>query len=486
MNLELTKFGEQINAAEDASDGDALRSLDGRCEELGTVFDGPETPILWYFRSNIHAALQNIGDPHSWNWRQPHRERQVLYLRRARSHPSFEFASCVMRAQITTNLANSLNSLGRSIEAIALYDEALRYHKNFAMALGNRGLARMGLARLLHDSGHRGLIFLAAHEDFCAAVSEQAVWEVAYPGVREQFIGLAGEIASRMDIAKVRELQNLDGHSLGSTAKEKRFRHWALERQLFLNPLNLLGPHSIAATDRFGLPSYRAPMSEPPQYLTWFSQLKQEFAAARLLLYEAEYDSPYHFADRELSLVDTLDYPVYGLIHEKARMSFRAAYSLLDKVAGFVNSYFQLGDKPNRVSARSVWLTKDGASIRPEFAGRTNLPLRGLYWLALDIAGTAPNDPDPIAPDAPELHRLRNALEHRCLVLRDFLAARPEGILEATTVEAFRAHCLTMLRLARAALLYLSLSVGREEQVRRGVDPGRSLPMELPTYRGRR
>lgn len=486
MNEVAVQLAKDIDRAGDAYDSEALVALDARCEELIESSTESDAPTLWYFRSNVQAALQTIEDPNSWNWRQPHRELQILYLRNARNHPQFQFSSRVTRARITTNLANNLNSLGRSVEAIALYDDALRSHDNFAMALGNRGLARMALARAVHDRGHQYLIMLAAHDDFCSAASDQAQWEFPYPGIRKKFIDLADEIAAHIDIARAREIRSLDSYSLGRTKKERNFRQWALVHQLFLNPLNTLGPHAIAATDRFGLPSYRAPTSEPPHYMTWFSQLKQEFAAARLFLYEAEHDHPNHFADRELSLVDTLDYPVYGLAHEKARLSFRAAYSLLDKVAGFVNSYFNLKEESDRVTARHVWLTKDRKSIRPELANRTNLPLRGLYWLTLDIVGTSPNDPDAIAPGAPELHRLRNALEHRCLVLRDFMIGSDEGAIESASVEDFRKHCMTMLKLARAALFYLSLSVGREEQLRRAADPTGAMPWELPTYRSYR
>lgn len=184
-------------------------------------------------------------------------------------------------------------------------------------------------------------------------------------------------------------------------------------------------------------------------------------------------------------LVDTLDYSAFGVGLEKLRLAFRAAYGLLDKVAGFINAYFQLGEKPERVNLRNVWLTKDGRSIRQEFAEQPNWSLRGLYWLAFDIVGSEPAEPDAIAPEAAELNRLRNALEHRCLILREFDAGRPSGVLETCTVDTFRERTFTMVRLARASLIYLSLAVGREEQLRSESDSGLAMPMTLPTYAGR-
>jgi hypothetical protein len=64
----------------------------------------------------------------------------------------------------------------------------------------------------------------------------------------------------------------------------------------------------------------------------------------------------------------------------------------------------------------------------------------------------------------------------------------PMGIVATASVADFRAQTLQMLKLARAALIYLSLAVNREEQVRaRHGKPGLIASMPLPTYdpRGR-
>lgn len=472
----------QVDHAADNGNLEALRQLDERCAELLKTCEGSRAATTWYYRSNVQAALQYFDDPHSWKWRQPHRERQILYLRRARSHVGFKDIHPIVRAQIITNLANNLNSLGRSVEAIALYDVIIRHQPHFAMALGNRGKARMDFARMLHDKGHACIILVAAYDDLMAAASPTAMWDSVYPGIREQFIIEAKKIENAIDITAIRSLNNLDAYKLGKTKQEREYRRWALSHQLFLNPLNVLGAHAIAATDRFSLPDHRSPAGEPPQFIAWFNQLKQEYAAARLLFFEAEKGHTRHFADRELMLVDTLDYPAFGMPLEKMRLAFRTAYSLLDKVAGFINAYFQLGDNPDRVSLRNVWLAKDRQTIRPEFTEHPNLPLRGLYWLALDIIGKEPNDPDAITPEAADLNRLRNALEHRCLALKEFETSRSTGLIETTTVDAFRDHTFIMMRLARASLIYLSLAVGREEWIRTEADGGDAFPITLPTY----
>jgi hypothetical protein len=73
-----------------------------------------------------------------------------------------------------------------------------------------------------------------------------------------------------------------------------------------------------------------------PSIIGLYNQMKQEYAFARLLLFESQPTDCVHFADRRVRLHNTLDYPSFSMATEKARTAFRLAYSLLDKV-GFCN-----------------------------------------------------------------------------------------------------------------------------------------------------
>lgn len=485
---ELIDIAKQVDAACDAEDPEVLTALDQRCADALRNSAGTRAARLWYYRSNAQAHLQQLTEPRTWKWRQPHRERSILYLRRARAETKFGELHAIERAQITTNLANSLNHLGRGIEAIRLYDETLKGTPGFAMALGNRGLARRDLAFQLTHRYHTLDCLTAALADLELALSDEARWDGPNVNARQAYAEAATDIKDRlqgMDTTPPDRLE--DNFSLGRTKAERRYRRWALNRHFFLNPLNVLGTYSFAATDDLSLPDHRAPLEEPPHYIAWFNQLKQEFAAARILLFEAEEGGAAHYADHGLALVDTLDYSAFGFAVEKMRLAFRVAYGLLDKVAGFVNAYFKIGMDPDRVNFRNIWLNKGKTAIRDEFTQRGNWPLRGLYWLAFDILDpTQSDDIDAIAPEAKDLNDLRNTLEHRCLILRDMKRSDHAGsLVEYRTVESFRESAFQMLRLARAALFYLAFSVGSEERSRDKESHGPYMIRELPTYRGR-
>lgn len=476
---ELNEFGRRIDDAEDAGDLAQLEALDAQAATLAADETHQFAAYIWYFRSNIQSAIQTIQDPQSWKWRQPHRERQILYLRRAIEHKTFLLLPEVMQASILVNLGNSLSAFGRGLEAIELYDSALDLVPNYAMAQGNRGEAMYALLRSIPDPSHAHLLAAYAHQYLEATLAADANWENGNTNAKVHYKSYADHIAGKIDPEQIRREQSLDEFSLGKSKAERSYRLWSLEHNLFLNPLNVLGKHSIAAADRMNLPSHITPIMDPPQYIAWFNQMKQEYIGARWLLYEGTRLPRRHFADRESFLVNTLDYPAYSLQTEKLRTAFRLAYGLLDKVAGFVNTYYKLGMDAKRVDLRNVWRDKK-VDLRPEFVDKKNLALRGLYWLALDVIGDDPGDQDSIAPEAAELKRIRNLLEHRSLVLREMGTASPMGAVETIALSDFERHALHILKLARAALMYLAFSMRLEEEERHASDISLAAPIELP------
>jgi hypothetical protein len=134
---------------------------------------------------------------------------------------------------------------------------------------------------------------------------------------------------------------------------------------------------------------------------------------------------------------------------------------------------------PQHVDIRNIWHTKKG-DVRPEFLDKPNLALRGLYWLALDIIGDDPADQDSISPEAAELKRMRNLLEHRSLVLREMNVGSSMGAVETASLDDFEGQAMHILRLARAALMYLAFSMRKEESDRQPAGNAFIPSMELP------
>jgi len=494
-NAQIDDLAQRIDAASDHGDTAALESLDTECADLLGSAGLPDA-LLHYFRSNVQDGLQTALNPRDWAWRQPHRERQILYLRQARTAPSFNELTPSRRAQIITNLANQMSTLGRPIEALRLYELVLVTNPQFAMALANRGLVRFTFAQMIHDDGHRALLEAYACRDLELVVDPDLDWESAPSNIIARVRAKASEIRSAVDVDLVLAEIDLDGWSLGE-GDAKAYRLRTLNQRLFLNPLVMLGPHSIAANDPLHLPSHTFSEGTVPPLLGWYNQMKQEFVGARLLYHEAMEAEPFddlppHFADDGIRLYDTLDYPAFAIGGEKMRLAFRTAYGLLDKIAGFVNLYFEVGHDPNRVDLRGVWYAnpRKRRELHANIADRPNLALRGLYWLSFDIVGetrgTADGPDDALAPEAAHLNSLRNALEHRCLVLTtETFGARDNDGIEREEITAFRRNTERMLELVHEALILLSLAMHEEEMRKRQERSGDGMIINtvLPDYR---
>jgi hypothetical protein len=219
------------------------------------------------------------------------------------------------------------------------------------------------------------------------------------------------------------------------------------------------------------LPPIVRPIAERSLHLQGLiNQIKQEFASCRYIFFEGISSSKVHFSDRRVSLYNTNDYPSYSLAVEKIKIAFRLAYSILDKIAYFLNDYLDLKMPEKQVSFRSVWLEskRKSKALRTEFNNRENWSLRGLFWLSKDLYEETIKS--SIEPEAQELLEIRNHLEHKYLKVHEFGpldSPHPEDTL-AYSIGRFELteKTLKMLKLARSAIVYLILAVHSEESAR--------------------
>lgn len=435
--------------------------------------------------------LSMTSEADEWKWEQEEIENQLICLRRAvnaleknTSEQTLEKA-----CPVYTNLAATLYHIGRFVEAVDYWDKALGISPLFSMARGNRGYALIHYAHTLYDETH-ALIFLQhAYDDLKKAlkngVEEHArpVFENYYEDLRTVFSG-TGQI-ERID---------LTAFSPGETGEEKDYRKWCLTHRLFLNPLNDLGAYAAAGEDSLSTLSIVMRKGERPYFHGYFNQMKQEFVSARWLFYDGIHNSGIHHSDDHVLMFDTLDHPVYGLSVEKLKLSFRLAYSLFDKIAFFLNRYLDLAIGDWKVNFRTFWYQsgKKTNGIRTELADSRNWPLRGLFWLSKDLYEDEAGFKEALEPDARQIHVLRNQIEHQFFKLHDdrwggnFAEAEAgavSGPLESSMrISDFTGKTLRILKMVRAALIYLSLSVHREESRRseqRAGEPDISV-MELP------
>ena len=471
--IALERIGQLTDLSLDLQKTSGLRHAIELSEELQKRrLNARQLAISHYFLANAWANLRTLlrTEKDEWDWEQKEVEMEIIHLRMALKEKGLHELPDLRACQILTNLGNLLDHVGRFVEAIEYWDRALKRLPSFAMARGNIGIGLITYAKALYDQGHRSIFLKQAHTDLKKAISSEL-----HKDAREGFDRNLVWIESVLSSEFINKDLDLHSFSLGVSEQEIRYRRWCLENRLFLNPLNDLGSYPIAARDVLTTPSIAVKIGQGPYYPGYFNQMKQEFVSARYQYYEGISSKLPHFSDREVILYNTLDYPTYSLAVEKVKSAFRTAYSLFDKIAYFLNHYLNLSIDEKNVYFKSLWYTKQRRNkyLRSDFQRRQNLPLRGLFWLSKDLY--EPNFRESIEPDAQAIYEIRNHLEHKYLKLHDDLwrgspknnnnasLALVDTLASSLYRREFEAKTLRLLKLVRAALIYLSLAINYEE-----------------------
>lgn len=427
-------------------------------------FDTHSKAILHYFLGNAWSYIQDIKFPNEkFLLETVELEKQIIHLRKAYSlikECDDKFIEC----QVLTNLGNLFSHIGRFSEAQEYFNACLEVDSNFEMAIGNRGFGLYYYARVIFEPIHQFIFMQYARRDLLNSVSSNQVYNEA----KHAFYSMSQQIEKAYSIEQLDDFKEYDDYFEGKEDSEIEYKEWCAVNKLFINPLNDVLIESVVATDSLFTPLMILASEEKPVYHSLFNQLKQEFVTARFLYYEALNQNEPHYSDKDVVLMDTLDYAVYSYSLEKVKIAFRMSYSIFDKIAYFINLYLKLGHDPNRVSFRNVWYNKlnKKKGLDGKISTTKNWAMRGLFWLSKDLYE---KDFDlTIEPEAKEVAIIRNFIEHKSFkIIESF---NPGWTERNETFEIDRSlfydKTFKLLKLSRSALMYLSFLIYDEEKKR--------------------
>lgn len=390
-----------------------------------------------------------------------------------------------------TNYSILLNRIGRFIKSITLIEDVVA--KEFPMAIGNHATTIINYGLRDYDEGHTDYFHHYAYKQLKRLNKEPENEQTFY-----FWQGIIEDIEKRYEISFLLENYDFGNVDLGDDLEES-YRKWCLERKLFLNTMNDVTLHPVAAYDILHLPNIVTGIKEGPKYHGLFNQIKQEYVATRYMLFEGINQNEPHFSDKGVHLVNTLDYPVYGLRIEKIKLAYRSLYSIFDRIAFLINEYFELGIEENDVSYKSIWRSKQGRG-KKSYETKTHLkesmvnlrtynqPLIGLYWLCKDISKQKVEH-HYLDPNIEMLATIRNHLEHKYLKIHDSwlfpLASdrkeKYDPIAFSISYEEFVKAAMILISYVREAIILTSLAIHQEEVRKR--NDAKILPMFLDSFR---
>jgi tetratricopeptide (TPR) repeat protein len=434
--------------------------------------------ILFYFMGNAWSYVQKIKYPNEeFPLETEELENQIRCLRKAYELIKMcenDFIKC----QILTNLGSIFSHIGRFSEAQEYYNLCLKTDKHFGMAIGNRGFSLYYYARVVFDPNQQFIFMQYARKDLLNSLSAPDV----YPDAKKAFYTTIQQIEKAFTKDQLDDFVEYNDFYKNLSDKEKEYREWCALNKLFINPLNDLITISVVSNDYFFTPSMILKFDEKPIYHSIFNQLKQEYVSARYLFFESLNQDKAHFSDKDVVLMDTLDYSVYSYALEKTKITFRICYSIFDKIAYFINSYLKLDHDPNRVNFRNVWYNKlnKKCELNNKLLVTKNWAMRGLFWLSKDIYEKGFNT--SIEPEAKGIATIRNFIEHKSFKIVESFNHEWFEITETCEIDRslFYEKTLKILKLSRSALMYLSFLIYDEEnQRRKEMGDKLFLPMEF-------
>lgn len=259
-----------------------------------------------------------------------------------------------------------------------------------------------------------------------------------------------------------------------------------------MNTLNDLPVSEMCfATDVLQLPSMVADIDAKPIFHGMFNQIKQEYIYARYQYYcSLKPRAMPHFADKETHLLNFADYPQYGIRIEQLKSAFKTLYGLFDKLAYFINSYFDLGIKDRDVSFSHIWFSEYGRgnnryAYKNVLNYEENFALASLYWISRDFYDKFEDSPNP---HLKRISDVRNALEHKYVkVTNGWFPERTNGEIDDlalyVTEDELSKLTIDLMHIVREAIICLSLCVHEEESKRNPADDGKIvMPVSLMEY----
>lgn len=384
-----------------------------------------------------------------------------------------------LRAQLLVNYGNCLSALGRSVEAMEAYDNALLIIPSHLMAKGNLAIEFHYFARITRHS----IFLLDAHEILEEVTSYDDLGDYAGPHAKQFFENQKEIIANEIVQMGLKETKVRKGTNRPDNKRTKEYIDFCARNQLFLNLC-----HSCRRCEHYNQDnvtfSLQTDLDDNVSFIRLsrvINNIKEQYSFARFLFYKALYPGENLIPiDRLTSYIDNLDYAVYGSRVASMKLSFECAFNVLDKIAHFLNDYLDLGLTDGReitfTTNGKIW--KENGNLRSEIQTRNNYSLFGLYDIAreLDIDFKEPNNDGYLG----HLRRTRNYLTHEYLILH------VEKISWATEADSDTVHLIysdfvdqvmEVLKLVRSAIIYLIAFIDLEERRKAGKTKGFIAPM---------
>jgi hypothetical protein len=454
-------------------------------KSLSLVKGKTEKAYLHYCLANGHLGLFELEENKGADGYKIIPKSENLYKAKQHLRLSIskgEFDNSDLKGQIYVNLGNCLDTLGRGVEAIDLYDKAISVNNKFSMAIANRAMALRAFAEI--SDKYRVPIYIEAYQDIQSVINNSDLVTIG-----------GGDAKGRFE----HELQYIESLFQGKSLLKKKLKHpkyetshlsnfekfyldFCQKEKLFLN-LHIHQDHCETAIEDSIFISLITKMDDNDtfyKFAKYLNQIKEDYAVARLLLVQSQYKQvDFNRISKRTTYVNSLDYSQFNIYNGLLKSSFKEAFNVLDKIAVFINDYYPLGFNEEDIyfevirhtGGNSIW--QDAGTIRKEILNSENLSLYALYDIYRDF----------LSGENRRVKDIRNALTHRRLVIYDSELTDWDNKLDKHNIgyNTMLRETIQLMKLVKASIMYLVNFVNVEESKKKRANDKPILDMYVDT-----
>ncbi|EGQ7817158.1 hypothetical protein IAX14_000737 [Vibrio parahaemolyticus] len=397
-------------------------------------FDSPFLEAQYYYAlGNCYSALFH---PQTSKWYAPESTKVAVCYRKAlakinllTSKPQTDS----LKSMICTNLANHLSSQGRAFCCIELYDEAIRLDNN-PVAYVAKARNELFVADSLYDLSHSQYHYYTAAkllnqlEPYKDQLEAEQRTPIEQGGMLHDFNEWFHENFSFDDFDSFKTFKEEF-----ESEEQAEYLKWCGENRLFLNDLNDVCKDEIVYQDVLALSSFVPDInpiiieSEKLAYHVNYDEIKNDYCYARYLIHQAFMieDEEKHYFNSTYKHVDGYCGNLDNLKVSHLKSSFKTLYSLFDKIAYFLHRFFDLNDisKDNKIYIDKLFRKLNGNKWKPndKLEDGRNFFINALFFILQDLRDVEGHESVSqwVDPDTKAFSEIRNAIEHRSLVIVD-------------------------------------------------------------------
>lgn len=352
-----------------------------------------------------------------------------------------------------TNAANILNRHGRNLEAIYLFDKALKRNPRFGMASGNKAIAIHHYISLTHKElgNHVSLPLIStAIELLIKALQDDKLQEIG---------GINAEIAFKgylQKLSSVFERPNLENHSEKHN-KLSNYQKFCLKKNIFLNYDFGYYYDKQSTVDNF-FPKFIEELSEKRSRndlmseKTYYSfhvwnQIIEAFTSSRKHYFDILNQNHTH-TDKQVIYAYTFDYSRHGIKYGSLKSIFCNLYNCLDKIGRL--TYFYFSDTIDNYENKFHFseLSEDG--FKDIITKTNNIQLVALRSLSLDFT---------TGHQYSYLREIRNRITHSFLNVRDDLISTSNLADFEIVLKKLYCSIEEMFLIVKAAIMYSVIAI---------------------------